>query len=95
MDLHDEDLLSVVYSSDACEPFSPERLESLLELSHANNAERHITGMLLYRRGRFIQYLEGPEPARRHQELEGPRARHRAHRRAHHPPIRLTIRRES
>jgi hypothetical protein len=42
-------------------PFSNQDLSALLEQSREANASKSITGMLLYRRGRFIQFLEGPE----------------------------------
>ncbi|MDN3495158.1 BLUF domain-containing protein [Planococcus sp. APC 4015] len=56
-----EPLYSLVYSSTATEPFDPDALEALLGHSRAANSASGITGMLLYRRGRFIQFLEGPE----------------------------------
>lgn len=54
-------LLSVVYTSVATEPFDDDELRSLLEQSRRSNTEAGVTGMLLYRAGRFIQFLEGPE----------------------------------
>ncbi|MET0297389.1 MAG: BLUF domain-containing protein [Microbacterium sp.] len=54
-------LYSLVYVSTAVEPFDDPRLEALLEQSRRANARDGITGILLYRRGRFIQFLEGPE----------------------------------
>lgn len=54
-------LLSVVYASVATEPFSDERLAALLTSSREANARADVTGMLLHREGRFIQFLEGPE----------------------------------
>lgn len=54
-------LYSLVYSSTAVEPFDDERLTDLLEHSRRENGRSGITGMLLYRKGRFIQFLEGPE----------------------------------
>ncbi|WP_065571422.1 BLUF domain-containing protein [Microbacterium oleivorans] len=59
----DDTVFSVVYSSTATEPFSDEALGDLLQQCRDANAERDITGMLLYRNGRFIQILEGPEQA--------------------------------
>ena len=55
-------LISLLYSSTAAEPFDDHRLRILLEKSRAANTDRGITGMLLYRAGRFVQILEGPEP---------------------------------
>ncbi len=59
----DEGLLSVVYVSAARESFDGIGLQSLLTQSRRDNAERDLTGMLLYRGGRFFQVLEGPETA--------------------------------
>lgn len=56
-------LLSILYSSSAVEPFDDERLLALLRQSRANNERHALTGMLLYRGGRFVQVLEGPESA--------------------------------
>ena len=56
-------LYSLVYTSSAVEPFTPGQLAGLLRQSRAHNAADDITGMLLYRRDRFIQFLEGPEDA--------------------------------
>ena len=41
--------------------FDESELEALLTQSRSANEQADITGMLLYRNGRFIQYLEGPE----------------------------------
>lgn len=60
---NDERLMSVVYSSRAREAFDDEALRNLLAESRTNNARRDVTGMLLYRGGRFVQILEGPESA--------------------------------
>lgn len=54
-------LYSLVYSSLAAEPFDDDQLAALLTQSRNANARADITGMLLYRKGRFIQFLEGPE----------------------------------
>lgn len=56
-----EELYSLVYSSFAITLFDDAELEALLAQSRAANAEAEITGVLLYRNGRFIQFLEGPE----------------------------------
>jgi hypothetical protein len=56
-----EPLISIVYTSSAREPFSPLALRALLDQSRAANDTRGVTGMLLYRTGRFFQVLEGPE----------------------------------
>ncbi|NQX36986.1 BLUF domain-containing protein [Herbiconiux sp. VKM Ac-2851] len=54
-------VLSIIYSSVATMPFSDDDLVELLKLSRRNNAGREVTGMLLYRDGRFLQVLEGPD----------------------------------
>jgi hypothetical protein len=54
-----EDLVSLVYTSTASQPFRESALEELLTTSRRLNAERDVTGMLLYRDGRFIQVLAG------------------------------------
>ena len=56
-------LVSLVYSSVATAPFSEVDLALLLAISRTNNQPRGVTGLLLYRDGRFIQALEGPEHA--------------------------------
>lgn len=58
-----EPLISVVYSSDAVSGVSDADLQQLLAVSRENNLRAHVTGMLLYRGGRFIQVLEGPADA--------------------------------
>lgn len=56
-------LVSISYVSAAAEPFDDARLAELLEQSRRSNHEHDLTGMLLYRRGRFFQVLEGPQDA--------------------------------
>ena len=53
----------LAYSSTATTPFDGPRLAQLLEQSRTANQRRDVTGMLLYRRGRFIQFLEGAHDA--------------------------------
>lgn len=57
----DENLLSILYSSNAAHPFDDAELSDLLAQSRESNRTGNLTGMLLYRAGRFIQVLEGPE----------------------------------
>lgn len=54
-------LHSLVYSSHATSAFAEAQLPDMLVRARAHNAEAGITGMLLYRQGRFIQFLEGPD----------------------------------
>ncbi len=57
----------VIYVSQAVKPMDAAALESLLSFSREKNAEKRITGMLIYRHspdfgsGHFIQMLEGGE----------------------------------
>jgi hypothetical protein len=53
-------LLSLVYASTASIDFTTSDLEGLLLHSRSANEADDVTGMLLYRRGRFLQLLEGP-----------------------------------
>jgi len=52
-------LVTLVYSSSAAQPFRESALEQLLSEFRLANATRSITGMLLFRDGRFVQVLEG------------------------------------
>lgn len=54
-------LYSLVYSSSATGPVSVAELRELLDVSRRANGRAGITGLLLYRNGRFVQFLEGPE----------------------------------
>lgn len=53
----------LAYSSTATAPFDDLRLAQLLERSRTANQRQDVTGMLLHRKGRFIQFLEGPHDA--------------------------------
>lgn len=54
-------MFQLVYASTARQPFTSAELVGLLLHARASNAERGITGTLLYRDGRFLQLLEGEE----------------------------------
>ncbi len=56
-------LVSIAYVSTATHPFDDASLSDLLAQSRRSNHEHDLTGMLLYRRGRFFQVLEGPKDA--------------------------------
>lgn len=56
-------LLRLVYTSTAAQPFRETALEQLLEQCRRSNAAHDITGLLLFRQGRFLQVLEGPVAA--------------------------------
>lgn len=52
---------SLVYSSTASQAFSDADLDALLAEARSFNSSHGITGILLYRSGRFVQFLEGEE----------------------------------
>jgi hypothetical protein len=54
-------LHSITYTSVASYALSKADLEHLLSTARKRNLEHHITGVLLYVEGRFMQYLEGPK----------------------------------
>ena len=54
-------MIQLVYVSSAVHPFSNAELVELLHKARAKNAALHVTGMLLYKDGNFIQALEGEE----------------------------------
>lgn len=56
-------LISVSYVSTAAASFDDTALADLLAQSRSSNHDHDLTGMLLYRRGRFFQVLEGPDDA--------------------------------
>ena len=56
-------MLSIVYSSAASRRFSRDDLAALLEQSRRSNEQDDLTGLLVYRDGRFLQLLEGPDAA--------------------------------
>ncbi|WP_430400504.1 BLUF domain-containing protein [Flavobacterium sp.] len=49
----------IIYLSSAIELFTDEEINLLLQKSRFNNAQKNITGLLLYSEGNFIQILEG------------------------------------
>jgi hypothetical protein len=59
----------IIYSSKSATPMQRDELEELLEHARSSNAEKGITGALVYVDGVFLQILEGePEAV---QELMG------------------------
>jgi hypothetical protein len=54
-------VISIIYVSSAVELFSTTDLAVLLDISRRNNAQREVTGMLLYKDGNFMQVIEGEE----------------------------------
>ena len=53
----------ILYTSDASEQCSSEDINSILEASRRNNPSNLVTGLLIYKKPGFLQYLEGPEQA--------------------------------
>ena len=54
-------MFHTIYVSSAVEPMSNEDLKKLLHTCRINNERNRITGMLLYKRGHFMQVIEGDE----------------------------------
>ncbi len=54
-------LVHLIYVSTASENMSDDALDEILGAAVRNNKPRHITGMLLYAGGDFMQVLEGDE----------------------------------
>ena len=52
-------MYQIIYVSTAVESMDDEGLIELLNQSRANNERDRITGMLLYKAGRFMQAIEG------------------------------------
>lgn len=52
-------LYQLIYMSHATGEVNTEVLDSILGTSRRNNQEKSITGLLLYRNGRYFQVLEG------------------------------------
>ena len=50
----------LIYSSSAVVRLTQRELLELLTISRQKNEARELTGMLLYRDGVYLQYLEGP-----------------------------------
>jgi hypothetical protein len=56
-------LISILYMSVASDSFGETDIAGLLEHARRRNAAFDVTGLLVYKEGRFMQLLEGPEPA--------------------------------
>lgn len=54
-------LTHIIYASIATSTFDPADLKALLQKVRVKNAERAVTGMLLYTAGNFFQVLEGED----------------------------------
>lgn len=51
----------LIYMSSATQLMSNDELIGLLKISRENNEKKHLTGMLLYGEGAFVQVLEGDD----------------------------------
>jgi hypothetical protein len=72
-------LLFLVYTSFATGSLSDDDLDQIHALSRRNNERNGLSGLLLYRQGRFIQALEGPdEPVRERMSVIADDPRHTA-----------------
>ena len=56
-------LIHLIYVSTAGIDYDDDELDRMLESSVRHNTSQHVTGMLLYARGNFIQVLEGEDTA--------------------------------
>ncbi|WP_413602264.1 BLUF domain-containing protein [Curtobacterium sp. Curtsp57] len=56
-------LHSLVYMSSARERFDDDELETILSYARERNTGDGLSGLLVYRAGRFMQLLEGPYDA--------------------------------
>lgn len=54
-------MYSIVYVSSAREPFTRTQLRQFLQKTRKDNERRGVTGILLHRKGSFMQLLEGTE----------------------------------
>lgn len=59
-------MLQLVYISSARQSFCEPDLEHLLAIARRNNRRYAVTGLLLFGGRRFLQALEGPDPAVQH-----------------------------
>ncbi|WP_035564883.1 BLUF domain-containing protein, partial [Hymenobacter sp. IS2118] len=56
-------LYRLVYRSKSSVEMHEKALAGLLRQARLHNQSANLTGLLLYAQGRFLQVLEGPEPA--------------------------------
>jgi hypothetical protein len=54
-------IIQLIYVSTAAHELNEQEIRQILDASVMNNNIRHITGMLLYSAGNFMQVLEGEE----------------------------------
>tara|TARA_B100000674_G_scaffold442248_1_gene406463 strand:- start:105 stop:536 length:432 start_codon:yes stop_codon:yes gene_type:complete len=51
----------ILYTSEASENCSEKEISEILKISRKNNQTNSVTGILVYKKPYFLQYLEGPE----------------------------------
>jgi hypothetical protein len=51
----------IIYASASVKPFSSKQLTDLLAKARAKNGTLHVSGLLLYHQGSFLQVLEGED----------------------------------
>ena len=51
----------LIYVSSASKSMSEAEIQEILASSQIKNARLQVTGLLVYRSGNFIQYIEGPQ----------------------------------
>jgi hypothetical protein len=54
-------LIRLLYTSQAAQQMSAQRIEQIVKVARYKNSEALITGILLYGNGQFMQVLEGDE----------------------------------
>jgi len=59
--MSEQDLIQIIYISEADYKMSETALMEILQQARENNAARGISGMLVYNEGVFLQVLEGPK----------------------------------
>lgn len=59
----DPRLLRLTYASRAADWVTRDDLRSIAQIAQKRNKERHVTGLLLFVEGDFLQVLEGPPSA--------------------------------
>ena len=52
-------MFTLIYISRTTSPMAPADLEAILKVSRPSNLQKHISGMLIYKDGEFMQALEG------------------------------------
>jgi hypothetical protein len=56
-------LIQLIYTSTALREYDAAELRAILESAMRRNSQNHVTGMLMYSKGTFMQVLEGEDSA--------------------------------